>query len=197
MHQGRGERIRLHDIDAPENGQAFCHRAKQFVDLCYQKEVRVETKGQDRYQRMIEDVILPDGKILNYEVVKAGLAWWFRRYAPNDPTLGGLEYRAREAKRGLWLYVIQCRRRNSEETNQHLLRKGLTLDCGRRPSGEIKTLLGCSANRVKTCLAGRGAGSTAKDCCACSTSSPWTQGMLFSRCSPRKVYSLSCFSWRR
>src|SRR5688572_15644425 len=52
MHQGRGERIRLHGIDAPEKGQPFTNRAKQFVsDLCFGKEVRVEVKGQDRYQR--------------------------------------------------------------------------------------------------------------------------------------------------
>jgi endonuclease YncB( thermonuclease family) len=102
MHQGRGERIRLHGIDAPEKGQPFTNRAKQFVsDLCYHKEVKVETKGQDRYQPTIADVILPDGKVLNDEIVKAGLAWWFKRYAPNDPTLEGLEFEAREARH--WL----------------------------------------------------------------------------------------------
>jgi len=73
-----------------------------FRNLCFGKEVKVETKGQDRYQRTIADVILPDGKVLNYEIVKAGLAWWFRRYAPKV-TLEGLEFQAREAKRGLWV----------------------------------------------------------------------------------------------
>src|SRR5262245_30988331 len=37
------------------------------------------------------------------EYLKAGLAWWFKRYAPNDPTLEGLEFQAREARRGLWV----------------------------------------------------------------------------------------------
>src|SRR5262249_26262651 len=69
---------------------------------CYHQEVRVEVKGQARYQRTIAEVILPDGRILNYEIVKAGLAWWFRRYAPKDPTLEGLEFQARQAQRGLW-----------------------------------------------------------------------------------------------
>ena len=45
----------------------------------------MEIKGLDRYQRTIADVILPDGRVLNYEIVKVGLAWWFRRYVPNDP----------------------------------------------------------------------------------------------------------------
>jgi micrococcal nuclease len=104
MHQGRGERLRLHGIDAPERGQPFTDRAKKLVsDLCYHKEVKVETKGQDRYQRAIADVILPDGRILNYEIVKAGFAWWFRRYAEKNATLEGLEAEARKAKRGLWV----------------------------------------------------------------------------------------------
>jgi endonuclease YncB( thermonuclease family) len=93
MPQGQGKRIRLHGIDAPERSQPFTNRAKQFVsDLCYYKEVRVETKSQDRYQRTIAEVILPDERILNYEIVKAGFAWWFRRYAPKDATLEGLEF---------------------------------------------------------------------------------------------------------
>ena len=46
MHQGRGERVRLHGTDEPERGQPFSNRAKQFVsDLCYHKKVKVETKG--------------------------------------------------------------------------------------------------------------------------------------------------------
>ena len=103
MRQGRGERIRLHGIDAPERGQPFCNRAKQFVaDLCIHQKVRVEVKGQDRYQRILGEVILPDGKILNYEIVKVGLACWFKRYAPKDATLEGPEFRARDFRRGLW-----------------------------------------------------------------------------------------------
>jgi micrococcal nuclease len=31
MYAGKAERIRLHGIDAPERGQAFSNRAKQFV----------------------------------------------------------------------------------------------------------------------------------------------------------------------
>ncbi len=39
---------------------------------------------------------------LNRELVKAGFAWWYRRYAPDDETLAQLEHEARAAKRGLW-----------------------------------------------------------------------------------------------
>ena len=45
---------------------------------------------------------LPDGRNLNREIVKAGFAWWFRKYAPKDKELEALESEARAAKCGLW-----------------------------------------------------------------------------------------------
>ena len=61
MHSGRGEKIRLYGIDAPEKGQAFGSRAKQFVSvLAFGKVVKVEVKDYDRYGRTVADVILPD-----------------------------------------------------------------------------------------------------------------------------------------
>jgi micrococcal nuclease len=104
MHDGKAEKIRLRGIDAPERGQAFSNRAKQFVSgLCFGKEVTVKARGQDRYQRTIADVILPDGRNLNHEIVRAGFAWWFRKYAPGDETLERLEKEARQARLGLWV----------------------------------------------------------------------------------------------
>lgn len=103
MHGGRPEKIRLNGIDAPEKGQAFGNRARQFVSsIAYGKEVKVEVKSRDRYGRTVADVILPDGSNLNREIVKAGFAWWFRKYAPKDRVLEALESEARAAKRGLW-----------------------------------------------------------------------------------------------
>src|SRR5688572_20334051 len=55
-----------------------------FQASVYHKEVRVEVKGQDRYQRTIAAVILPDGKILDYEVIKAGMAWWSDNLSPHS-----------------------------------------------------------------------------------------------------------------
>jgi micrococcal nuclease len=82
----------------------FSNRAKQFVSgLCFGKEVTVKPRGLDRYQRTVADVILPDGRNLNHEIVRAGFAWWFRKYAPGDETLERLEKEARQARRGLWI----------------------------------------------------------------------------------------------
>ncbi len=70
--------------------------------MVYGKTVTVRDLGQDRYGRTIAEVLLPDGRVLNQGLVKAGFAWWYRRYAPEDQTLEQLEQEARDAKRGLW-----------------------------------------------------------------------------------------------
>jgi endonuclease YncB( thermonuclease family) len=96
-------RVRFAGIDCPERSQPFGKIATEFtINLCKGKEVTAVLQPKDRYGRPIADIILPDGKNLSQELVKAGLAWWYRQYAPNDKTLENLEAEARAAKRGLW-----------------------------------------------------------------------------------------------
>jgi endonuclease YncB( thermonuclease family) len=38
----------------------------------------------------------------NHSLVKDGWCWWYRKYAPGDTVLEGLEKDAREAKKWLW-----------------------------------------------------------------------------------------------
>ena len=96
-------KVRLHGIDCPEIGQDFGSRAKAFTsELVFGQVVKVVPRDTDRYGRTVADVILADGRILNHELVRAGLAWWYRKYAPDIGTLAELEAAAREAKRGLW-----------------------------------------------------------------------------------------------
>jgi len=47
-------------------------------------------------------VLLPDGTHVNHALVKDGWCWWYRKYAPGDMVLDGVETEAREAKQGLW-----------------------------------------------------------------------------------------------
>ena len=97
------ERIRLSGIDCPEKGQAFGKRAKQAAsELVFGREVTIQTHGKDRYKRTLGDVFLSDGKNLNQELVRQGFCWWYRKYAPGDTVLEGLENEAREARKGLW-----------------------------------------------------------------------------------------------
>jgi micrococcal nuclease len=53
------------------------------------------------------DVLLPDGTNVNHTLVKDGWCWWYRKYAPGDTVLEGLEKEAREAKKGLWVAPVQ------------------------------------------------------------------------------------------
>jgi micrococcal nuclease len=68
-------------LDVTEHGSASTHRS---------------------IKRTLGDIILPDGTSVNQEFVKQGWCWWYRKYAPGDTVLEGLEREAREAKKGLW-----------------------------------------------------------------------------------------------
>ena len=103
LHNGQAERIRLNGIDCPERGQAYGKKAKQFTSgLVFGKQVRVNALKKDRHGRTVADVLLLDGTSVSHELVKAGLAWWYKQYAKHDETLAQLEGEAREQKRGLW-----------------------------------------------------------------------------------------------
>jgi len=95
-------KIRLFGIDCPEKGQAHANKATQKCsELCLDKTITVRSRGMDR-GRTLGVVILPDGKTLNHEMVRAGYAWWYRQYALGDAVLDRLEQEAKTAKRGLW-----------------------------------------------------------------------------------------------
>lgn len=103
MHEGKAEKVRLAGIDCPESKQPFGQAAKRFVlDIAAQKTVTVLVETTDRYGRTVGKVILPDGRNLNKELVRAGYAWWYRKYS-SDSTLGELEEEARTAHIGLWV----------------------------------------------------------------------------------------------
>jgi micrococcal nuclease len=102
LQDGVSKRIRLWGIDCPEMKQAFGTRAKQFTgDLAFGKTVTLRVHDVDRYGRQVAEIILPDGRNLNHEIVRAGFAWWYRQYARHDAELERLEAEAEAAKRGL------------------------------------------------------------------------------------------------
>jgi endonuclease YncB( thermonuclease family) len=96
-------RIRLHGVDSPELGQAFCQRAKEFTsDLAFAEDVSIEIRDYDQYGRTVAEVFLPDGRSLNLALLEAGLAWHYKRYS-QDPEFAAAEEAARAAGRGLWI----------------------------------------------------------------------------------------------
>jgi micrococcal nuclease len=101
LHDRRPEKVRLQGIDSPEKGQPFGERARQFTSrLAYGHEVTVHAVDRDRYGRTVADIVLPDGRSLNHEIVRAGYAWAWR-YS-RDQSLATLEAAARQARVGLW-----------------------------------------------------------------------------------------------
>lgn len=104
MHNGKPEKIRLGGIDCPEKSQAFGKKAKQQTSiLAFGQTVTVSPVTTDRYGRIVADVILPKDVGLNRELVRSGMCWWYRAYAPKDKLLESLEADARRSKRGLWV----------------------------------------------------------------------------------------------
>lgn len=94
--------VRLDGVDAPELAQAFGKRAKRCVsELAAGRQVHLEPRGKDAYDRTLAEVFLPGGGSLNRELVAAGCAWWFRRHSA-DRDLEAAERQARAARRGLW-----------------------------------------------------------------------------------------------
>lgn len=103
MREERPVKIRLNGIDAPELRQDFGTQSKKTLSrLVFGKVVGVRAVDIDRYGRTVGIIYLPDGTNVNYAMVRSGMAWWYRQYAPDDTTLAEYEQEAREAKRGLW-----------------------------------------------------------------------------------------------
>lgn len=99
---GKQTRIRMYGIDAPERGMDFYKVSKEYLGaLCRENLIRIEKINTDRYGRTIAKSFLPNGHELGAEMIKAGLAWHFKKYS-NDKDLAEFEIIAREKMIGLW-----------------------------------------------------------------------------------------------
>jgi endonuclease YncB( thermonuclease family) len=103
-------RVRLNGIDTPERGQPWEPEATAaLTQLVMGKSVDLEPFEQDRYDRLIANVLLGSLDV-DAELVKQGHAWAFRRYMTRDNShLCTLEHEARVARRGLWSLPNQQR----------------------------------------------------------------------------------------
>ena len=104
--------IRLVGIDAPETsknkrepGQPFSQAAtKHLAGLVLNKSVEFKTYGTDRYSRVLA-VVFVDGKDVNLEMLKAGLAEVYRGTPAKGQDMApywATEKEARDAGRGMW-----------------------------------------------------------------------------------------------
>lgn len=98
-------RVRLADIDAPEKGQPFGEKSRQYLAaLIFGKAVSVEEKGRDRYGRMLGLISLGSHEAVNRKMVAAGYAWAYRyRGKATDAGMLTVEATARRQGAGLWV----------------------------------------------------------------------------------------------
>ncbi len=99
--------IRLAGIDAPERKQAFGHASRQHLaSLVAGQQVHINWTKRDKYRRLI-GVVIFNGKDVNLEQVRQGLAWHYKRFereqSPADRKLyADAEVEARAKRLGLW-----------------------------------------------------------------------------------------------
>ncbi|HEX8853642.1 MAG TPA: thermonuclease family protein [Pyrinomonadaceae bacterium] len=142
----RRTRIRLQGIDAPESQQAFGQVSKRNLsDLVFNRQVVVEYDKTDRYGRTVGKV-LADGRDVNLEQVRAGLAWHYKHYqdeqSPQDRRLyARAETEARTAKRGLWAdpdarapWDFRHGKRGPTEEDRTTAARGLSMPAHTRPT---------------------------------------------------------------
>ncbi len=95
-------RIRMEGIDAPEKGMPYYQVAKEYLkEKCLLKNVKIIINDTDDNGRLIAYTFLNDGSELSHEMIRAGLAWHFKKYN-SDSTLAILEEEAKASKLKVW-----------------------------------------------------------------------------------------------
>lgn len=111
---GQEEKVRMIGVDTPETQdprkavQCFGKAASQFTkDLIANNPVRLEADptntNRDRYGRLLRYVYLPDGRLVNAEIIKQGYGFAYVAFPVQKlEEFRALEQEARQANRGLW-----------------------------------------------------------------------------------------------
>lgn len=118
-------KIRIDGIDAPEKGQAYGKRAKEYLSsMIWGVYINVQVTKKDRYGRSIGKVSTSAIKDVGLEMIKAGYAWQYRDYN-NDKSYTTTENQARKDKRGLWQDKNPIRpqdfRKTKKEKNKRII----------------------------------------------------------------------------
>lgn len=115
LHNGRAVKVRMANIDAPEVGhagmggkppnsqksQAFGKQSREsLLEMVGKKQVQIDSQAVDQYGRIV-GLISVDGRNVNQEQVKRGMAWEYSHYH-SDKTYLSLQSDAQQAQRGLW-----------------------------------------------------------------------------------------------
>jgi len=111
---GTTERVRFIGVDTPETQdprtavQCFGKVAAAFTrELIGQNDVRLEADptntNRDRYNRLLRYVYLPDGRLVNAEIIRQGYGFSYELFPfQKQAEFHELEVQARENNLGLW-----------------------------------------------------------------------------------------------
>lgn len=112
LEDRRHIKVRLSGIDAPEmsvkgrwQAQPYCKASRDLLReiLPVGSIVTIVDMGTDKYGRTLATVVsLPDGRVVQEELLRSGLAWVYRRYCKSCDYWIQLEEDARKNMRGLW-----------------------------------------------------------------------------------------------
>jgi endonuclease YncB( thermonuclease family) len=98
-------KVRVAYVDAPEYQQDFGKKAQRFTEkLILEKKVCLDILYKDPYGRSVALVKLENGKILNEELLKNGMAWHYTQYSKSKD-LQHMEDRARTNSIGIWSHA--------------------------------------------------------------------------------------------
>lgn len=94
-------KIRLEGIDAPELGQEYGTKSRQYLaSLVFKKTVEIVPTTVDQFNRQVAWVKVA-GASVNHSMIQSGNAWQFLKYNKNAD-LGKLQSEAISKKLGLW-----------------------------------------------------------------------------------------------
>ena len=105
--------VRLYGIDAPELAQPRGQESRQrLAALTRRGGFRMEAMATDRYGRTVGLLYRRRrrGQSVNVEMVRSGMAWWYRRYGGRDLGFPEAEAEAKRRRRGVWKDGNRARR---------------------------------------------------------------------------------------
>jgi endonuclease YncB( thermonuclease family) len=102
------ERVRLEGIDAPEWAQPYGMDAQKALERSsLGQAVQVAHRQRDRYGRLLGQVFLAQCQDLNLQLLRTGMAWFYKAYAcdldaPRRNTYAQAQAQAQSGRLGLW-----------------------------------------------------------------------------------------------
>ena len=98
--------VRLYGIDAPELAQPYGDEARRELEALVRRGgIRMEEIATDRYGRCVGLLYRRRkgrGQSINRDMVRSGMAYWYRQYGGRDLGFPEAEADAKSKRRGVW-----------------------------------------------------------------------------------------------